>query len=350
MNPEDLKRKNPLPPEDTPPPKRKRGRPRKDEQRREEGLVSGSLVRREIALGSQTVTGSDSPMKGKQTVTGSDIPMKGKQTVTGSHSPMKGKQTVDSSSLVDDGMLGQVVTGVIDGKFDAGYLIHVKVGDSDTMLRGLAFLPGRFIPITPASDVAPHVPMYHRREVPFPTPDQLRHALHPESDKQPVDLNSQPPTFAEQSQPSISQCGIPVAPEHQFPAAVVPPVETLPKEPELVSESTSATETLEQGKVAEQDEAEAAPKHAEPVVNPLYGVQSSTVSMKETQEQGEAEAVPEPAVDPLPGVESSTVEKEPEDVVGKNETEEHKNDLVHGETSNVESEPAVNLEEQGTSP
>ncbi|KAK6793350.1 hypothetical protein RDI58_006803 [Solanum bulbocastanum] len=65
----------------------------------------------------------------------------------------------------DENMLGQIVSGVIDGTFDAGYFLSVKLGNNATTLRGLIFEPGRFSPITAANDIAPQVKMHHRSQV-----------------------------------------------------------------------------------------------------------------------------------------------------------------------------------------
>ncbi|KAG5614059.1 hypothetical protein H5410_013883 [Solanum commersonii] len=65
----------------------------------------------------------------------------------------------------DESMLGQSVSGVIDGTFDAGYFLSVKLGNNATTLRGLIFEPGRFSPITAANDIAPQVKMHHRSQV-----------------------------------------------------------------------------------------------------------------------------------------------------------------------------------------
>ncbi|CAN8325550.1 unnamed protein product [Cochlearia groenlandica] len=62
-------------------------------------------------------------------------------------------------------LVGKMVSGVVEGSFDAGYLLNVKVNDSDTKLRGLVFLPGRVTPITPENDVAPNVQMFTREDV-----------------------------------------------------------------------------------------------------------------------------------------------------------------------------------------
>ncbi|KAI3498903.1 hypothetical protein L1887_34689 [Cichorium endivia] len=71
-------------------------------------------------------------------------------------------------------MVGQVVTGVIDGVFDAGYLISVRVGPNNTVLRGLVFQQGHLCPITPANDVAPHLKMCRRETYQIPNSNQTQ--------------------------------------------------------------------------------------------------------------------------------------------------------------------------------
>ncbi|XP_073146051.1 uncharacterized protein [Henckelia pumila] len=68
-----------------------------------------------------------------------------------------------------DIMVGQSVTGVVEATFDAGYLLTVRIGNSDTNLRGVVFKPGHFIPVTAANDVAPHMKMIRRNEVHIPS-------------------------------------------------------------------------------------------------------------------------------------------------------------------------------------
>ncbi|KAF3633949.1 putative tobamovirus multiplication protein 1-like [Capsicum annuum] len=75
--------------------------------------------------------------------------------------------------------VGQMVSGVVDGRFDAGYFITVRVGNSGTTLRGLVFQPGRFAPITPANDVAPSATMYRRSQVASPLLNQLQQEQQP---------------------------------------------------------------------------------------------------------------------------------------------------------------------------
>ncbi|CAN4104029.1 unnamed protein product [Withania somnifera] len=66
---------------------------------------------------------------------------------------------------VNNGMIGQAVTGVVEAAFDAGYLLSVRIGDSNTNYRGIVFKPGHFVPVTAANDVAPYVQMIRRNEV-----------------------------------------------------------------------------------------------------------------------------------------------------------------------------------------
>jgi hypothetical protein len=59
-------------------------------------------------------------------------------------------------------MVGQPISGVIEATFEAGFLLSVKVGNSDSMLRGVVFKPGHCDPVSVDNDVAPDVPMIRR--------------------------------------------------------------------------------------------------------------------------------------------------------------------------------------------
>ncbi|KAL8136812.1 hypothetical protein V2J09_002813 [Rumex salicifolius] len=80
----------------------------------------------------------------------------------------KGKARVEDANpnggaIKDDDIIGQAVTGVLDGMFDAGYLLSVvKVGESETSMKGLVFQPGKFVPVTKDNDIAPGAKMYTR--------------------------------------------------------------------------------------------------------------------------------------------------------------------------------------------
>ncbi|KVI10341.1 uncharacterized protein LOC112506462 isoform X2 [Cynara cardunculus var. scolymus] len=75
---------------------------------------------------------------------------------------------VDPINDPNEVMIGQSVTGVVEATFDAGYLLAVRIGNSNITLRGAVFKPGHTTPVTAENDVAPHVEMIKRSEVPFP--------------------------------------------------------------------------------------------------------------------------------------------------------------------------------------
>ncbi|CAH1423793.1 unnamed protein product [Lactuca virosa] len=129
------------------PVKRKRGRPRKDE----------SMPRNDKRQTQTSMSPSQPP----------PIP---------AMTAMQPPPTLTMTPTGDNhNMVGQVVTGVIDGIFDAGYLISVRVGPNNTLLRGLVFQQGHFCPITPANDVTPHLKMCRREnyQIPNSNPTQL---------------------------------------------------------------------------------------------------------------------------------------------------------------------------------
>ncbi|KAH6778499.1 hypothetical protein C2S52_005947 [Perilla frutescens var. hirtella] len=71
-------------------------------------------------------------------------------------------------------MVGQAVTGFIEATFDSGYLLTVRIGNSNTNLRGVVFKPGHCVPITAENDIAPHAQMIRRSDVRFPVNNQGR--------------------------------------------------------------------------------------------------------------------------------------------------------------------------------
>lgn len=85
------------------------------------------------------------------------------------YDPVKRNESKDGSlgNDANDVMVGQAVNGVIEAKFDAGYLLSVTVGNSGTTLRGVVFRPGRVAPVSAENDVAPHLPMIRRNKIPF---------------------------------------------------------------------------------------------------------------------------------------------------------------------------------------
>lgn len=115
------------------PVKRKRGRPRK----------------------------SETPTTTQTTTTTTDSTLKPKKQ-------RKRKGEAPPPSSVDVSMIGQQVTGVLEGTFDAGYLLSVRVGTSDTILRGVVFGPGLSVPLSKLNDVAPGVKQVRREDKTLP--------------------------------------------------------------------------------------------------------------------------------------------------------------------------------------
>lgn len=161
------------------PVKRKRGRPRKDE----------NLVRKETSPLPVTPPPSDGTKKIEQIKVNS------------------------GNSNIDTEMVGKVVSGVIEGTFDAGYFLSVRAGNNNTLMRGVVFQPGQFTPISAANDIAPQVKMYTRREFPIPS------------------FNPQTPVSTSIPQSSEHQSGSsPYAPNNQ-PATVMVPTSTPRNDP-----------------------------------------------------------------------------------------------------------------------
>lgn len=71
-----------------------------------------------------------------------------------------------------DSMVGQTVTGVVQATFDAGYLLTVRIGNSNLNFRGVVFKPGNYAPVTAETDVAPHLQMIKRNDVRLPREHQ----------------------------------------------------------------------------------------------------------------------------------------------------------------------------------
>ncbi|KAF1867079.1 hypothetical protein Lal_00049507 [Lupinus albus] len=217
------------------PMKRKRGRPRK-----EESVVQGE--NKPVMLGSDNVLNS--------------------------------YQTVGRNGDCDDEMVGKMVTGVVEGTFKSGYLLNVKVADTDAFLRGLVFLPGQVSPITAENDVAPHIQMIKRKEAPIPvqTSQADIHGSVPSSvqcsSKQPFQSQLHVPVSEEQVLPTMIHYGNSVSLESQ-PASATLPIPDLSKnqtsipcggipqgmlEPRHENLSYSIMSKLECHKAIEQDE------------------------------------------------------------------------------------------------
>ena len=73
----------------------------------------------------------------------------------------------------ENNVIGREVHGIVDGSFDAGYLLTVRVDGSPLVLRGVVFEPGLFVPLSSVTDIAPKVKMLaHNENVLIPSPKQ----------------------------------------------------------------------------------------------------------------------------------------------------------------------------------
>ncbi|KAL8119607.1 uncharacterized protein LOC141724366 [Apium graveolens] len=123
---------------------------------------------------------------------------------------------LNQSTGVDKNMVGRVVSGVIEGIFDSGYLLSVKIGNSNTLLRGVVFQPGKVNPVTAVNDVAPNVKMYKPQNSPFPevNPSCQANGSVPQSVhtiEQPLQVQNQVPVEPNQVVPPVFQSSVPVA-------------------------------------------------------------------------------------------------------------------------------------------
>lgn len=146
--------------------KRKRGRPRKDSNLSREGSLQSP---------------ENSTLMKTQRV----------ELIYPTPDGTKITQEVDKNSKdgINDAMVGSMVYGVIEGSFDAGYLIAVRIGNNQTPFRGVVFQPRKFVPITAANDIAPQAKMYQRREFPVPVYDNVNQTSG--SSPQPVPASKQ---------------------------------------------------------------------------------------------------------------------------------------------------------------
>ncbi|XP_030453581.1 uncharacterized protein LOC115675108 [Syzygium oleosum] len=78
------------------------------------------------------------------------------------------RDQVDRVDGIDNVMLGQRFSGLVEAEFDAGYLLTVRLGNPQKTLRGVVFKPGCHQPVSAENDVAPGVPMIQRVEIPRP--------------------------------------------------------------------------------------------------------------------------------------------------------------------------------------
>ena len=96
--------------------KRRRGRPRK--------TISLTTILRDEGVEDEIRT-----LKANS----SDINLKRQKIESG---------TTIFSPIIDDSLIGQQVIGILEGTFDAGYFLSLKVGNKGTILRGVVFSDG----------------------------------------------------------------------------------------------------------------------------------------------------------------------------------------------------------------
>lgn len=74
-----------------------------------------------------------------------------------SQKPSNANGDNSSAGLGIDSMIGQTVHGILDGSFPAGYLITVRIGGTNTLLKGAVFGPGISMPPPQINDAATKV-------------------------------------------------------------------------------------------------------------------------------------------------------------------------------------------------
>ena len=200
------------------------------------------------------------PRKEESVVQGANVPV-----MPGSNNVLNSNQTAGTTTVCDDEMVGKVVTGVIDGTFNAGYLLSVKVADTDAFLRGLVFVEDQVSPVNVENDVAPHVKMIERKEIPIPVvnPQAEIHGSVPSTvqcNKQSFEPElQQVPMSEEQVLPTEIHSGISSLLENQSASTLIPnsiSSEEIPQgtqEPGHVNQSTIMSE-LDHDKTVKQSE------------------------------------------------------------------------------------------------
>ncbi|CAN7039297.1 hypothetical protein BRARA_B01506 [Brassica rapa] len=92
--------------------------------------------------------------------------------------------------VVNENLIGQVFSGVVEGSFEAGYFLNVKVLDTEKQLKGIVFLPNKVAPVTPATDLFPQAKMYVRERITTP-PEVKKNQSAMLPDNQPMSVGSE---------------------------------------------------------------------------------------------------------------------------------------------------------------
>ncbi|KAG2299179.1 hypothetical protein Bca4012_010741 [Brassica carinata] len=98
-----------------------------------------------------------------------------------------------TTTATDENLIGRMVSGVVEGSFEAVYFLSVKVADTDKQFKGVVFLPGKVTPLTPTTDLFPQAKMYARE---VPSLNQHTPTTHSKKDaaNQTDDIGSEPQT------------------------------------------------------------------------------------------------------------------------------------------------------------
>ncbi|KAG1365338.1 hypothetical protein COCNU_12G003380 [Cocos nucifera] len=91
------------------------------------------------------------------------------QAIT-TQAPSTHANPIASSSCGPHGLVGQKVSGILEGTFDAGYHLTVRAGETGPVFSGLVFDPRRAVPLTEENDIAPFLPMSRSNEILHPVP------------------------------------------------------------------------------------------------------------------------------------------------------------------------------------
>lgn len=150
------------------PPKKKRGRPKKADKVLLLQSVASPVVKDSPKLRKKKKKGPSksapvSVKKRKPQQQGKPLPTKPLQSDGTSGGAAVLAEKEESAPNVK---VGQSVHGVVDGSFDAGYLVTVRVGDSETVFRGVVFGPGLSLPLDRDNDVAPKMKRMVRDDAP----------------------------------------------------------------------------------------------------------------------------------------------------------------------------------------
>lgn len=157
------------------PPKKKRGRPKKADKmlmlQSEASPVAKDVpkVRRKKRKGFSKSVSATGRKKRQQQGTSSSTKLSqsdGTGTGDGAGAGVGAGAGAEKEESAPNVKVGQSVHGVVDGSFDAGYLVTVRVGDSETVFRGVVFGPGLSLPLNRDNDVAPKMKRLIRDEAP----------------------------------------------------------------------------------------------------------------------------------------------------------------------------------------